>query len=345
MIIDTLSDLDPQPFDALDPSIGTAGTHSRLLGLERDTRWTTRYSVVHDTEGIAAATPIYLCGASRWLDPAYDPAVWASGREASETWQPRRTVVLAGRADLRSSLHVAPRARTPWVLRALLQDAADVAGVQHVAIPYIFDHDRRFLNIYAGPALRWRQLGAEASFYPPFADLTRLPSKIRSVLKRDLAAIRRHEVVSRVDDWTNRRPEELEADVYLIAAHKARFGLPDHPELVALRMSHWTRVSHVQPLVFHARTAHIEGVLTALLWSNELELHELGLSGEPSRERQAVYAELVFHAPMRFAASHGLTRIRAGLEASTAKYVRGATLAPVFTAVTTMDALLDATRS
>jgi hypothetical protein len=170
----------------------------------------------------------------------------------------------------------------------------------------------------------WTHLGNEAKFtdthLPDRTD--RLGSRVRGVLRRDQRNIARHGFRTGVKRWAESSDEMLD----LIATHNMAKGQTDHPEFVRMRHDQWDRCDGVEVVMFTLASETIRGVLTALVWSGELELYEVGLSGEDGPERMAAYASLLFHQPLAFAAEHGLHSMRAGLAAETPKSSRGATL-------------------
>jgi hypothetical protein len=188
--------------------------------------------------------------------------------------------------------------------------------------PYAFPEAKRVLSEAAGHAISWTRLAREAHL-PGVSDLSwekSQKSRIRYVLRRDRNLISAAGVTVTVHGW----PEVEDSACELIAAHNARKGEADHPEFVRLRHREWDECPGVQLLAFAARAGNIAGVLTAFAWNGELELYEIGLSGEEGPDRIAAYLALLFHEPMRFAQSRGLRTIRAGTAAETAKAARGA---------------------
>jgi hypothetical protein len=101
-------------------------------------------------------------------------------------------------------------------------------------------------------------------------------------------------------------------------------GRPDHPEFVRMRYRDWLRCGQVECVVFTAETPTCSGVMVGVVWNTDLEILEVGLTGEPSPERLAVYLDLLFHQPLRLAWDRGLRDIRLGAEAGTPKASRGA---------------------
>ncbi len=91
------------------------------------------------------------------------------------------------------------------------------------------------------------------------------------MLRRDRELIERAATTASVAPWQDAAPETAE----LIAEHNLRLGQPDHPEFVRMRYAQWAECARV--LVFDARAGSHHGVLTALVWRDGLELHEIGL--------------------------------------------------------------------
>src|SRR5262249_34661327 len=100
----------------------------------------------------------------------------------------------------------------------------------------------------------------------------------------------------------------------------------DHPEFAAMRYQQWELCPSVRLVVFRAATSGVSGVLTALVWRNDLELYEIGLTGTEGPHRLAVYLSLMFHQPFAFARQEKLNNIRAGTASEVPKSSRGATL-------------------
>jgi len=295
-------------FDALDRTAGAAGSHGRLAQFAGDARWTVRHVRVGAPGRLDAAVPVFTPRGRRWADPLYDPAGWGLGE-----LRPDEALLVGGCADLRSGWHV-----TAGAHRAVLVEAARLAAGERRALvfPYFYAAARDALST---DGIVWAALAREAAFEDVLAAdrEQRLGARVRGVLRRDRRLIEAAGVRGTVRGWDGTGAE-------LIAAHNIRKGKPDHAEFVRMRHAQWARCPAVEVLVFECRAAGACGVLSALVWENELELYEIGLTGDDGPDRLAVYLDLMFHRPLGYARRRGLRRIRAGLAAETPKGSRGA---------------------
>jgi hypothetical protein len=321
-VVDSIADLSPEAFDALDRSAGAAGSHQRVLQFAADRRWHVRFARARHQGRTEAVIPLFTWRGRTWADPAYDPGTWGFAGESFSSG-PDEVMLVGGCADLRTGLHVDSRTTPDRVSRLLAHIAAlAVSEDRHLALPYIYADARRLLSEATAGKMSWAHLGNEARFtdthLPDRED--RLGSRVRGVLRRDRRVIDSHSLRTGVSRWAETGDEALE----LIAAHNMTKGKTDHAEFVRMRHDQWARCDGVDVVTFTAASDSVRGVLTGLVWSGELELYEVGLSGEEGPERMAVYASLLFHQPLAFAADHGLRSIRAGLAAETPKSSRGA---------------------
>jgi hypothetical protein len=314
-------------FNALTHSSGAAGSYGRLCQLEQDPRWETRYVAVTDDDQLVSVIPLYRARMSYWPDPAYAPGTWL---DDSAAMTPDQVVLVGGRRDFLTGLHHAAGMRLADVLSTIAASAMDWFGDDvYLALPFIFEPEA--ISLDAGSILTWRLIGHEARFTVPFpqaSDLA-LPAKVRKHLRRDDRARARHGVVSEVTSWA-RANKDMRA-ARLIAEHNMRLGTADHEMLAEVRMSEWARLDDVELVAFeaHADSDQADGVVTALVWQDQLELFDIGLSGAPGEPRFAVYSELIFNAPFAFATRRGLRVITTGLATETAKAARGALLTPL----------------
>jgi hypothetical protein len=143
---------------------------------------------------------------------------------------------------------------------------------------------------------------------------------MRGVLNHDRKLIEREGVVTGCEEWDAVAEQASAA----ISDHNNRHGYPDHPVFVRTRHDQWADCDGVRIIVLTATCRDISGVLTALLWHDELELREVGINGSPGQQRLAVYVSLLFHQPLLLAGAHGAHRIRCGILAEKPKASRGA---------------------
>jgi hypothetical protein len=313
----------PSAYDALDRSAGAAGSYDRLAQFTGDARWTVRHVRAATSGRLCAAVPVFTQRGRTWADPMYDPGKWGLPGGLGDLG-PGDAMLMGGCADLRSGLHVSAGAARSHLLRTVLCAAAGLAAAQDRALvlPYFYTDARDDLSAASDGLVVWATLAREAAFEDVLAADRdqRLGSRVRGVLRRDRRLIEAARLDGEVLPWSGAGPDVAE----LIAAHNARKGKPDHPEFVRMRHAQWAECPSVEVVVFAVRSASARGVLTALVWRNELELYEIGLTGDEGGDRLAVYVDLLFHRPVAFATRRGLRRIRAGLEAETPKGSRGA---------------------
>lgn len=319
-----------EQFDALDDQAGAAGCYGRVSQREADRRWRTNYVYWADGGEVKAVVPLYSCRGNAWPDPSYDPSTWDLPEEIAGEFSGGRALLLEGCADRRSGLHIAEPYRSGDQVRGILVAAARVAAEQGcgIAFPYIFPQAQRALAEAAKGAITWSLLGREARL-PGVGDLAweeSQKSRVRYVLRRDRRLMAQAGVTATASEWSAAEAWACE----LIAAHNVRKGLPDHPEFVRMRYQEWAECPGVELVAFTATAGRVAGVLTALVQATELELHEIGLSGDEGAERLAAYLALLFHEPVKFARLRGLRNIRAGTDATIPKTARGATLSDLY---------------
>ncbi len=321
---DTIDELPPGDFGALDRAAGAAGCYGRVRQRQADGRWLASHLCCLDNGRLAAAVPVYACRGRSWPDPAYDPAGWGLPPDALSGHSPGDCLLIGGFGDLRSALHVDDSTRRGPRLRQLLTAIAAFAAARQrcLIFPYFDPAARMALTAAAGGGITWAPLAREARY----ADVheadweRRLPSRVRGVLRRDRRLMQECDLTTSVTDWHSVADKASE----LIASHNVRKGQPDHPEFVRMRHAEWSQCAGVDLLVFGVSSPAISGFLTALAWEDELELYEIGLTGENGRERLAAYLSLLFHQPRDLAARRGLRTIRAGVAAEVPKSSRGA---------------------
>jgi hypothetical protein len=333
-IIERASELAPDEFDALDQRAGAAGCYDRIRQRETDGRWRARYVKCADGGRLLAAIPVYACRGRRWPDPAYDPGTWEI-MDLGSHFSPAEYLLVGGCYDRRTGFHVESGCWGPARLRPILTGVADAAAQdgRGLLFPYMYAEAKEALAQVTGGAISWNMLARESEFRdvadPAWEE--KLGSRIRYVLRRDRRLISAAAVITGVCSW----PDVESGAARLIACHNARKGQADHPEFVTMRYREWNECPAAKLIVFTASSGMIEGYLTALVWDGQLELYEIGLSGDDSSDRLATYLSLMFHQPLAYAGERGLRNIRAGLAAEIPKTARGARLRHLYGGVMT----------
>ncbi|MFE7778464.1 hypothetical protein ACFU5O_32190 [Streptomyces sp. NPDC057445] len=319
-----IADFDQKQFDALDTKTGAASSYSRLRQQEQDARWTGRYLGWHEGDVLKAAIPIYRYRMRSWPDPSYDPASWGMPGAVGDECSPGNSLMVGGCIDRRTGFHVDEEARTPGQLRRLLAEIAKVAADEDLCLvfPYMYLETKEALDDATSGRIVWAQLDREAHLFG-LADPeweAGLPARTRYRLRRDQRTIAKVPMRvaeaswDEVDSWASE----------LIAQHSTAKGQELLPEFVSDRLSMWQSNPDVDLMVFTAEAAGLRGVQTVLLWGNELEVYEIGLSGEESEQRFAMYLNLLFHLPIQYArARGGIEHIRLGTKSETPKSRRG----------------------
>jgi hypothetical protein len=136
-IVDSIADLDPAAFDALDRSAGAAGSHQRMLQLEEDRRWHVRFARAWHRGQLEAVIPLFTCRGRVWVDPVYDPGTWGFPG-APYAGSPDGVMLVGGCADLRTGLRIDPQAAPARIRQLLARIAAlAVTSERYLAFPYI----------------------------------------------------------------------------------------------------------------------------------------------------------------------------------------------------------------
>lgn len=324
MIAD-IAEIPPEEFDALDRTAGAGACYQRLRQRQADGRWTVRYLRAVEDGRLKAAIPVYWCRGKTWPHPAYDAATWQLPGDIRAAIAPQRCLLVGGCSDGRSSLHVEYANGQMHGLRRLMAEIACFAAGRGLCLvfPYLRAESKVALTEATRGQIAWVPLRAEA-FLRGVCDAgweEALGSKARGVLRRDKRLIAAARLSAAIYPWPDIEDEACQ----LIADHNARKGEADHPEFVRMRYAEWSQCGGVELIAFRTAGDSSTGVLTALIWNDELELGEIGLTGRESPQRLAAYLNLIFHMPLEFARSRGLRDIRAGFAAETAKRARGAT--------------------
>jgi hypothetical protein len=330
-IVGSAAALEPEAFDALEPDGGAVTCFDRVRQIEYDRRWRTRYLRVRDGGSLLGAVPFYTPAARQWPDSAYDPGRW--GIECVEPGRPEAHLIVGGVSGVRGGLHLHASllagSRLLGLVRMLAREAAEED--RGICFPYVYEQTRRELAVALGGRLRWAELGREASFshHLDASAADDLGSRVRGVLNRDERLISQAGVVAGVRPWL----EVADAAAEIIAAHNVRKDKPDHAEFVRMRYADWAECASVRLLVFTAATTAATGYLTALRWRDQLDLREIGLTGQDGPDRIATYVSLLYHQPVRYARQAGLRVLRAGIAAHTPKSSRGARFSALYGAV------------
>jgi len=323
----------PAEFDALDRSAGAAGSLGRLRQVEQDGRWHTRYlRAVRGTE-VVAAVPVYTSAARVWPDPAYDPRGWGHSADLVGPLSADRCLVVGGVYDRRSGFPVRLDEHGGNT-RDVLVAAARLAAAEGRALifPYAYGRARHALDA-AADGIGWTRLARESHFRDIGDPDRPIGSRVRGVLRRDRRLIEAAKLHASVASWAESEP----VAVPLIAEHNMRLAVPDHPEFVKMRYRQWSECAGVELVVFFVAAPSVAGVLTAIVWHDQLELCEIGLPECQDSARLAVYLDLMFHQPLAYACQRGLRHMRAGTAAETPKHSRGAVVEDLFGGVLTVD--------
>jgi hypothetical protein len=317
----SLRDLDSGEFDCLDSSCGPVGCHSRLVQLERDRRWSTEYLCAYEGSTLLAAVPLYRPKQKAWPDPNYDPATWGLDQPPP----PADSTVVGGRSGLLSTLHIASGIiGSRWHIR-LVEELLAREPRRSLLLPFLTDKQLRPWQEVLGSRLERQALGADARFDRPLAGAA-LPRKVRQTLTRDERMAQRYGVESAVTTWS----EVRSFAAALIAQNNQAYGLPDAEQLVDFRVRQWEACDGVSVVVLTAKAHGEHGLMVCVIWRNWIDLQEMGLTGTPGDLRRTLYAQLLFHLPIRFARGCGdVMHIRAGLKAEQPKAIRGAYFVPL----------------
>jgi Peptidogalycan biosysnthesis/recognition len=319
-----IADFDQRQFDSLDATAGAKSSYGRLRQKEEDGRWVTRYLSWQEDGLVKAVIPVYRSRMQSWPDAAYDPRTWNLPERIGGECSPAASLVVGGCADRRTGLHADGQARAPGQLRRLLAAVARLAADEGrcLVFPYMYTDARDALAAATEDRITWAKLDREAHLLglsDPQWEST-LPSKVRNALRRDRRKIADVPMTVEEASWDAVDPWAAE----LIALHNTRKGEQDRSEYASFRHFEWQRNPAVDLITFTALSDGLRGVQTALLWKSELEMYAIGLAGEESVERFAVYVNLLFHMPIQYARSRGIDHIRFGVKAETAKSTRGA---------------------
>ena len=322
-----LADAGPEEFDTLDPTAGAAGCYHRLRQRQADRRWSTGYLRAREGGRLTAAIPVYALRGRSWPSHHYDPATWPLPEQLRAGLSPATCLLVGGCADGRSGL---PARGPADRLGRLVAELAGYAAAQDrcLVFPYLAGAARAALTEATGDRVVWVPLRREAHLRGATdpAWERALGSKVRGVLRRDRRRIAAAGLTGSVHGWTELADEAGE----LVAGHNVRLGEPDHPEFARMRYAEWHECAGVEVVVIRVAGAGVTGVLTALVWRDELELCEVGLTAGDSPDRLAAYLDLVFHRPLALARERGLRHLRLGSAAEVPKRSRGAVFTELY---------------
>lgn len=322
-LVEHITDIPQAEFDRLDQSVGVVACHARVRQRELDGRWSVSYVRGAEGAGLKAAVPLYACRSANWPDPAYDPRTWALPHDAGAGCAPERCLLVESYEDRCTGLHVERSVREPHSFRKVLAGMTKVAAQENrcLAFPYVSGAAKDALDGATEGRIAWTSFGREASLRdvsdPGWE--SRLARRVRYNLRRDKSLIASANITSAVRSW----PEVGDMASDLIAALNVRKGQPDHPEFVRMRHDQWANCPQVELVVFTASSPTVSGVVTGLIWNDELDLREIGLAGEHGTDRRAAYLDVVFHEPLRFAQARQLRTIRLGIGSEMVKGGRG----------------------
>lgn len=320
-VLDSLRDIDAQEFDRLDVSCGPVGSYSRLVQLERDYRWSTEYLCARESGVLLAAVPLYHLRKGTWPDPSYNPATWGAGLLTA----PSDITIIGGRSGLLSCLHVAPTVSGTREHMRLIEELLTRESRMSLLLPFLTEEELGPWRGVLGSRLECHELGADARFDGHLASET-LSRRVRQTLSRDLRMVERYDVESSVHTWS----EVSSFAAGLIAHDNQAKGMPDAAQLVDFRIRQWEACEGVSVVVLAARARGERGVVVCVIWRDWIDIQEMGITGERSDVRRTLYAQLLFHLPVRLARQGGGVRhIRAGIKAEQAKVIRGASLIPL----------------
>lgn len=332
-ILTSLAEADPAGFNRLDPGGGAMCCHGHTLIREHDGRWRARYLRCLDERGeLAALIPLYTSAAETWPDPAYDPASWdfpEGGYDGGLT--PATALLVGGRSDLRSSLHVRADLLASAQLRRVLAYLSALAAGEGrgLVLPYLPPAAREALDRAADGRIAWTRLGRAAWLRgvtePDWT--ARIGAHARATLRKDELLFQAVPMTARTPPWA-----EIEDLAYeMFAEHNLSLGSPDHPEIARLRAREFQDCGEVEPVAFTCASENVFAVMGALVWQDELVLNEIGIRGTGrDRERLAVYLKLVFHESVRYARARGLRDVMLGMKAAAPKSSRGCVFEDVY---------------
>jgi hypothetical protein len=322
----------PEAFlDALDDDwifSSTALAPSRLGRVAADARWRSWFTSAFLGEALVGLLPMYQSKRKAFTASMYDPAAVAPRAFAAR--RADQWLLIGGNTELVSGVTVraalaAEEARQ--VGRALVDAAFDHArrcGLTGAAL-YVRDHE---IDVFG--AGRSSQVVGQFATLSVATDagayLSALDHGRRSVVRRDWRAL--DERGLRAAPFV--AAQLVDEAVELVGNVKRRHGVPDHPELIRLRLQDWAAEPAGERIAFAVRDGErLLAASFACRHHRRLEMYEIGLVDE-SASRHLAYVEALVYAPLRHAAAAGCTELLLGLGSTRPKTLRGAVCAPVW---------------
>jgi hypothetical protein len=315
-VADDLGGVSADELFDLDRNLGAAGCLGRLVQHSADPRWMPRYIIVRNGPLLRAVVPIFLGVGKQWSDQIHSPQRWGH----VEPPLPANSALIGGRLEIRGSLRCADE---PDVIRMVADACASIDELRgrDLFFGYFDECQQALAEAVFGP-VKWLTEYEDFVYLEEvvLGPLASLPRSVRQTIRHSERQIAEHQISVQTIPWAEYCGNACD----LIADHNKRKGIVDHPALVRYRMEQWNDCEEVTALVVHAAADGMDGVVTLLLYRDEMEVYEIGLPGQEDVRRRAIYACLTFHEPRRVAQSQALTKIRAGLGASRPKQLRGA---------------------
>jgi hypothetical protein len=336
-VTSSIVDFDRKQFDALDRTAGFASSYARLRQRERDPRWISRYLGWTEDGRLKAAIPVYRPRMSSWPDRAYDPRSWGVPADGCS---PEAVLLVGGCGDRRTGLHVDAEAKSPCPLGGLVAEVARLAADEDrcLAFPYVHAEARDALAAATGDRIVWAELAREG-YVTGLSDPdweASLPRKVRHTLRRDRRRIADVPVAAGPADGVPWDEVRAWAADLISRQHDAKND-PEPAEFVDFRYADLQENADLDVFAFTARSPRLRGVSTVVVWEDEMEVCEIGLPGDNSEERLAVYVSACFHQPFQYAQGRGIDRIRFGWTSKAPKAARGVVFSPYFGGILGMD--------
>lgn len=292
-------------------------------GLDRDSRFQSRYIEVRRDGTCALTVPIYFP-----LVPVTDPAYQLdTGSDQSGT----DLALIGGRRDRRLSIL--------WNadLTPAEAEAAAQIGIE-AALEESAKHDRRGVLLYVDRAgdsqvcaaaerisgVSVQELPTRYLIFseavPPDEYVTRLPKKQRGNLRRELRELQAAGIQAVETTWE----AVLDTAPAGIQAVQAHYREPEPAKLIQWRLRRHL-LEQGEQLIAFSMPVEDGGTAAslAIVGHDTLEMYELALPGERSPLRQLRYAELAVYAPLRFMCRHNLRILDLGTGAPRPKLLRG----------------------
>lgn len=315
---------------------GAALAPHRLRSAARDRRWQTWWVLAELDGAIVGVVPVYQVSAAAASEQIYDPRVVAGSIAGDAPDDAREWLYVGGFRDLIAgstvSSALAPDEREE-VRRRLVTEAFAYGrgkGLYPFAI-YVRDEEIDAFDVVVAGGGRSAQVRETAVLElpgPGFSDYVQgLSKRDRYRVRRELLELAEVNLGAAVEDVADLIAEAAP----LVLSTKQRYGVADHPVMVALRLREWTAGGADHCGGFALRDEHgvLRGVSFAAVHGATAELYELGLAEDVSHRLHA-YAELLVYAPVRFALRHGCTKLVLGMDSIEPKARRGARVEPVW---------------